>query len=168
MIKEKTENTEKENKDKKNNVNVNLEDLKNLLENAVNNTFDNRLEIINYKLDAIETQTTRTNGRVTDLEDKVDELEKDGIRRLTTCPQKETFDTIQKDINELNDNTVKKVDFGQIETDISELTEKTIKSGTIKSLVLKGITITGVFFTILFGLIFGILRVLTDVGFFGN
>lgn len=129
-----------------NNVLVNREELKEILESSVNNTFDNRLEIINYKLDAIGLQTTRTNGRVNDLEDKVDELEKDGIKRLLTCPQKESFVSIEKDINELKENS--------------------IKTGTIKGMVLKSITIAGIFFTILFGFIFGVLKVLVDAGIF--
>jgi len=143
-------NEKKSNKKNTNteNINISTEDLKKLLENAVDATFKGRFEVINYKLDAIETQTTRTNGRVTDLEGKVDELERDGIRRLNTCPQKETFEMIGNQIDGLK--------------------EKTIESRTIENLILKTVTIAGIFFTILFGLIFGILRVLGDTGLFTN
>lgn len=132
---------------KKEKILVDPDELKKILKGAVNETFDNRLEIINYKLDAIESQTTRTNGRVTDLESKVNELERDGIRRLVTCPQQETFDAFEYEISEIKDNT-------------NEINGRLIESSAIKNLMLKSITIAGVFFTILFGLIFGILRVL--------
>jgi len=59
-----------------------------------------------------------------------------------------------------------KESFVSIEKDINELKENSIKTGTIKGMVLKSITIAGIFFTILFGFIFGVLKVLVDAGIF--
>lgn len=89
------------------------------------------LKIINYKLDSIEEQTTKTNGRLTKVEEKVHGLEISDATRIQNCPQ------------------AKKID---------ELIESSISVRTIKNMVIRGIVIAGIFFTILFS----ILRVFFD------
>lgn len=83
-------------------------------------------EIINFKLDAIENQTTRTNGRLGELEKRVLDIEKDNIGRILTCPQSET---------------------------INELVSNSISVKTMKKIVVQAVVFAGIFFTILFGLI---------------
>ena len=91
------------------------------------------LEIINYKLDAIELQTTKTNSRLTKVEDQVKDLEFSDATRIVSCPQASKID---------------------------QLIESSISTKTIKNIVIRGIVIAGIFFTILFG----ILRVFFDGG----
>ncbi len=83
-------------------------------------------EIINYKLDSIEAQTTRTNGRLTDLENRVKDIEIEKGGRISTCPYSET---------------------------IKKLSEDSITVNAIKRMLIQGIVIAGLFFTILFGIL---------------
>jgi hypothetical protein len=84
-------------------------------------------EIINLKLEHIKEQTTRTNGRVTVLEDKVAEHLPHNI---TKCPQSATIESLKT----------------------SMITSKGIKTFLISSIVLTSVII-GTIFTIykLFG-----------------
>ena len=111
-------------------------ELKDLIENVVDK-YDGKsikqFEIIDLKLTQIEKQTTKTNGRVTDLEKKVFEMEKDGVGRALTCPY------IDK---------------------INETIENSVTTKTLKKAIIQVITIVGIFFTILFGL----LRLLIESG----
>jgi hypothetical protein len=114
------------------------EELKDLMKNVIENyhqTNSNRYEIINYKLDSIESQTTKTNGRLTDVEKKVADLELDAAKRILTCPQ---------------------------EAKIKELIETSTSTSAMRKLVIRGITIAGVFFAILFSL----LKLLVEGGVF--
>jgi len=49
----------------------------------------NQFNIIDYKLDAIEKQTTQTNGRLVTAEEKLRKLEKSENEHLLMCPQAE-------------------------------------------------------------------------------
>lgn len=112
-----------------NNYEFNKNELLNLVDDVIkkyDSKSSNYNEVINYKLDSIENQTTRTNGRLTELERKVQEIEKDGAHRIATCPQADI---------------------------IARLHENSITVNTMKKLVIRGITIAGIFFTILFGLL---------------
>lgn len=112
-----------------NNYEFNKNELLNLVDDIIkkyDSKSSNYNEVINYKLDSIENQTTRTNGRLTELERKVQEIEKDGAHRIATCPQADI---------------------------ISKLVENSITVNTMKKLVIRGITIAGIFFTILFALL---------------
>ena len=55
-----------------------------------------RLNVIHSNLVNIEKQTTRTNGRVTILEDDVSALQKDGITHYVNCPQVPRIDALEK------------------------------------------------------------------------
>jgi hypothetical protein len=50
------------------------------LKEMIHNIFDGRFTLIEYKLDAIQEQTTKTNGRVT-------LLEKQELLHIPNCPQ---------------------------------------------------------------------------------
>lgn len=54
---------------------------------------DERFDRVHEKLDDIKEQTTRTNGRVS-------QLEKNEISHLITCPQGPKIDAICNDLNE--------------------------------------------------------------------
>lgn len=45
-----------------------------------------RLNVIQANLVRVETQTTKTNGRVTAIEDKIEILEKEEIKHTVNCP----------------------------------------------------------------------------------
>ena len=92
---------------------------------------DGRLETVNIKLDFIKEQTTRTNGRVTEVERKVHDMEVGDAARYTSCPQLNRIQAIESAV---------------------------ISHQEMKKLVIKGISIAGIFFTILFGLVTLILR----------
>lgn len=59
-----------------------------------------KFEKIFDKLDSIETQTTKTNGRVTKLEDKVFELEKRDLTHINNCPQTVKIEKINEELLE--------------------------------------------------------------------
>jgi len=52
----------------------------------LNQILEQKFEIINTKLDFIKEQVTKTNGRVDELEDKVEVLEKSEIAHVVNCP----------------------------------------------------------------------------------
>ncbi len=118
--------------------NLTDEELKKII-NRVIETYQesnsNRYEIINYKLDSIETQTTKSNGRLVEVEKKVNDLEIDNAKRILTCPQEEK---------------------------IKQLMETSMSTSVMRKIVIRGITIAGIFFAILFGL----LRLLIEGGIF--
>ena len=106
---------------------INREEIKEIL--------DNKLEIVNHKLDNIEYQTTKTNSRVNMLEDKVHNIEVNSAARLESCPYGKRIDEIA----------------------VAVITQK-----QLRNLLIKGITIAGVFFTILFSLVGIIFRLFTS------
>ena len=57
-------------------------------------------DIINYKLDAIEIQTTKTNGKVLKLEDKVQALQLNENQHIINCPQQKKIEKINEDLLE--------------------------------------------------------------------
>lgn len=54
---------------------------------------------VHDKLEAIEEQTTKTNGRVNDLEDVTHNLDKDAIKHTITCPQIKTISDLKGDVD---------------------------------------------------------------------
>ena len=61
---------------------------------------EGQYHIIRAQLSAIEIQTTRTNGRVTELEAKVDEVEKDVLTHPANCNQAGEIKEIKRDLEE--------------------------------------------------------------------
>lgn len=115
---------------------LNDEQLKALMKGIIESysqSNSNHYEIINYKLDSIETQTTKTNGRLSEVENKVKEIEIDNAKRVLTCPQNKK---------------------------IEELVNSSMSILAMRKIVIRGITIAGIFFTLLFGL----LRLLIEGG----
>lgn len=99
---------------------------------------DDKLSGVNAKLDNIVIQTTKTNSRVDKLEDDVKNIRIQDAGRYESCPQAPTIYEIVRTLNTVNDSLI-----GQRE---------------LRNILLKAITITGIFFTILFSLIAIILR----------
>lgn len=54
---------------------------------------------VHDKLESIEEQTTKTNGRVTDLEKVTHVLDKDALQHATTCPQIKTISDLKTDVD---------------------------------------------------------------------
>ncbi len=52
------------------------------------------------KLERIETQTTKTNGRVTLAENKINELERKELTHIQTCPQAPKVEKINEELSE--------------------------------------------------------------------
>lgn len=96
-----------------------------ILDNYENNT-ESQYGTINYKLDSIEKQTTKTNSRVTALEAKVTDIELNDAGRYESCPYNKK---------------------------IEKLTETVISTAEMKRVLIRAVTIAGVFFTILFTLL---------------
>ncbi len=107
-------------------TNKEVEVLINQVINKCNSKSSSAYEVINYKLDSIEAQTTRTNGRLTDVEKKVQNIEIDKASRLASCPQSEI---------------------------IKQIHETTISTNEMRRIIIRGITLAGVFFAILFALL---------------
>lgn len=63
---------------------------------------DSEFEVVNTRLDNILSQVTRTNGRVTELEKKVNELEKQDIMHVMNCPQASKIEDIRQSLLEYN------------------------------------------------------------------
>lgn len=61
---------------------------------------DGQYRVIRSQLSAIEIQTTKTNGRVTDLESKVVNVEKDLLTHPVNCNQVNEIKEIRKDLEE--------------------------------------------------------------------
>jgi len=115
---------------KKDNMCVERKDIINIL--------DDKLETVNTKLDYIKEQTTRTNSRVNRVEDDVIKIKLGDAGRAVSCPQ---LPTIKEQSEHL------------VALQKSSMTQK-----QLRNVIIKGITITGLFFTVLFGLITLILR----------
>ena len=61
---------------------------------------EGQYRVIQSQLSSIEIQTTRTNGRVTELESKVDKVEKDLLTHPINCNQASEIIEIKKDLEE--------------------------------------------------------------------
>jgi predicted nuclease with TOPRIM domain len=61
---------------------------------------EGQYRVIQSQLSSIEIQTTRTNGRVSVLEDKVDQVEKDLLTHPIKCTQGKEISEIKKDLEE--------------------------------------------------------------------
>ena len=61
---------------------------------------EGQYRVIQSQLSSIEIQTTRTNGRVTELESKVDKVEKDIITHPINCNQVGEIKKIREDLEE--------------------------------------------------------------------
>lgn len=83
-------------------------------------------DVINTKLDYIKEQTTKTNSRVIKLEEKDVERDIYMASRKLSCPQEERID---------------------------QLVVNSIQVKELRGFMIKTVTIAGIFFTILFGLI---------------
>ncbi len=59
---------------------------------------------VHERLDKIEVQTTKTNGRVTSLEGKVDMVERDLLMHPINCTQSAKIDNISKDVENIKGN----------------------------------------------------------------
>lgn len=55
-----------------------------------------RLNVIQANLVRVEGQTTKTNGRVTACEDKIETLEKDEIKHAVNCPNLLRLKTLEE------------------------------------------------------------------------
>ncbi len=66
-----------------------------IVHNAKNESL---FDVINYKLDAIEIQTTKTNGRVLKLEDKVQTLQLNENQHIINCPQAKRIEKLSEDL----------------------------------------------------------------------
>lgn len=58
-----------------------------------------QFEIVHGTLDKIEAQTTKTNGRVGELEDKVEKVEKDILTHPINCSKGKDIDEIKKAVD---------------------------------------------------------------------
>lgn len=63
---------------------------------------------VHDRLEAIEKQTTLTNGRVNILEDKVDNVEKDLLTHPINCNQGKKIESIQQKVDRLHDESIGK------------------------------------------------------------
>lgn len=77
---------------------------------------DGGLSIINTKLDnqgeklkSIEGQTTKTNGRVNELDTRVNLIEKEEIRHIITCPQIEAIEQLSTSLDEKKADSNKQI-----------------------------------------------------------
>jgi hypothetical protein len=61
---------------------------------------------VHDKLESIEIQTMKTNGRVTVLEKQVDTVEKDLLIHPINCNKAKTIEDIEKNVKELHDESV--------------------------------------------------------------
>lgn len=78
---------------------------------------DGGLSIINTKLDnqgeklkSIEGQTTKTNGRVNELDTRVNLIEKEEIRHIITCPQIEAIQELGTALDEKKADSNKQIE----------------------------------------------------------
>lgn len=55
-----------------------------------------RLNVIQANLLRVEAQTTKTNGRVTIVEDKIEILEKEEIKHSVNCPNESRIKTLEE------------------------------------------------------------------------
>lgn len=99
---------------------------------------DDKLGTVNNKLDNIVRQTTKTNSRVDKLEDEVKDIRIEDAGRFESCPQQPNIEILNETMNTVKQNL--------------------ISQKQMRNLMLKAITIAGIFFTVLFGLIALILR----------
>jgi peptidoglycan hydrolase CwlO-like protein len=60
---------------------------------------ESKLEVIDYKLDTIFEQTKKTNGRVTQLEKKTNDLDLTDKLHVASCPQIKKIETMQKELD---------------------------------------------------------------------
>ena len=63
---------------------------------AHNEKIDGKFNLINEKLERIEAQTTKTNGRVNKLEDKTEQLKINDIEHIINCPLVSRVKTIEE------------------------------------------------------------------------
>lgn len=79
---------------------------------GLSHLFNAHFDAVHDKLDAIEKQTIKTNGRVTVLEGKVDTVEKDLLTHPINCNQAKEISKISKDVEKLKtaDEIVKELD----------------------------------------------------------
>lgn len=145
------------------NKNINLEDLRRIFaeisaqqSTKIGNDIQNQFEIIDYKLDAIEKQTTRTNGRVTDVEkqtiqtnDKVKDIERDienmkGKNNIhfVSCPNTSKIEKLNKYIRKYP-----RAD------DMIELKKRVNQSKIINKFLTKFLWAIGIIASIIYGLI---------------
>lgn len=83
--------------------------LKELLEDIFENKLskiDSKFDIINYKLDQIEKQTTKTNGRVTELEKKINVVENQESTHVMRCPNIKRIESLEKE--SISTNSIKR------------------------------------------------------------
>ena len=72
-----------------------LHELKDYLDEkfAMNNeVLNEKFTNVNLKLNAIEIQTTKTNGRVNKLEGKMEDIDKEALTHIIRCPIKKELD----------------------------------------------------------------------------
>ncbi len=97
-----------------------------------------RFDVVNLKLDNIQIQTEKINGRVSDLETDNAKKKIDQASRQLTCPHGETIHALAVDV---------------------------VRSSELKKLFYRGIILMGFFFTVLFSILAILIR--SDVFGFG-
>jgi hypothetical protein len=61
---------------------------------------DAKFDAVHEKLDSIEEQTKKTNGRVSILENQVGELQIKGVKHIIECPVKPIVEKMEEDLSE--------------------------------------------------------------------
>jgi predicted nuclease with TOPRIM domain len=73
---------------------------------------EGKFNVINEKLDAITEQTTRTNGRVTKLENQVFQIQINELNHTKACPQNKRLEKLETE--SLSQSAVKKFLIGSL------------------------------------------------------